>query len=542
MVKEKLYICRGCGYVFPKELSELIENKVQVYCEMCGTPFSLEGIEFKQQTVRYLKKPSPKYSTYVITEESKSKLNKAIKKLDKFAYIPILIFSGISFGLLFLIFFYTDNWVNFLVSQLSLGIYGLLIALYDINYISTKIENEQYDDILLDAFCFGILGCIIYGVGVLLLIKGFLIIMYRIFNPKQKTHKVYNFGVNLKNSLNEFSAKAGIVIAFIVLFRFSINDFDAKFIVLGIEFVSQRISTLDQWLIFTIISVILAGFCLIPIIILIIDARRKQKIRAKLKLSFSDAIITFILGIIGTIFFALGIFILLKGILMFFLVAAKPSDFPKSEEIIEEKKIEFPEYKKEEPPQKVIPPKIEAITLKEEPEAPKELPEKIVIEEAKIEEEKGFKPELEEEVEIQEKLGESKQILKNQESEKMELRLHDSLLPVKDEKDKKIVKEYFSKIFALISKDIRKQIKALKIPNKEKKDILKELAFLTKEEQAKYIGALAELYKALPRKLIERIRKLPNVEPRYYDKIIEQLKYMDAEEQINFIQFLEKNA
>ena len=542
MVKEKLYICRGCGYVFPKELSELIENKVQVYCEMCGTPFSLEGIDFKQPTVRYPKKPSPKYSTYVITDESKSKLNKAIKKLDKFAYLPILIFSGIYIGFLFLIFFDSYNWINILVSHLSLGICGLLIAIYDINYISTKIENEQYDEILLDAFCFGILGCIIYGVGILLLIKGILIIIYRILNPKQKPHKVYNFGVNLKNSLNEFSAKAGIVIAFIVLFRFSINDFDAEFIVLGINFISQRISTLDQWLIFTIISVILAGFCLIPIIILIIDARRKRKIREKQKLSFRDAISTFILGIIGTIFFALGIFILLKGILMFFLVAARPSDFPKLEETIKEKKIEFTEYEKEEPTEKVIPQKIEVITKKEEPEVPKEIPEKIVVEDAKIEEEKEEISELEEEIEIQEKLGESKPVVENKESEKMELRLHDSLLPVKDEKDKKIVKEYFSKIFALISKDIRKQIKGLKIPKKEKKDILKELAFLTEEEQGKYIGALAELYKELPRKLIERIRKLPNVEPRYYDKIIEQLKYMDAKEQINFIQFLEKNA
>ena len=542
MVKEKLYICRGCGYVFPKELSEHIENKVQVYCEMCGTPFSLEGIEFKQPTVRYPKKPSPIYSTYVITDESKSKLNKAIKKLDKFTYLPILIFSGIYIGLLFLIFFDSYNWINTLVNHLSLGICGLLIAIYDINYISTKIENEQYDEILLDAFCFGILGCIIYGVGVLLLIKGILIIIYRILNPKQKTHKVYNFGVNLKNSLNEFSAKAGIVIAFIVLFRFSINDFDAEFIVLGINFISQRISTLDQWLIFTIISVILAGFCLIPIIILIIDARRKRKIREKLKLSFRDAISTFILGIIGTIFFALGIFILLKGILMFFLVAARPSDSPKFEETKEEKKVDFPVYEKEEPTEKVFPQKIEVIPIKEEPEVPKEIPEKTVVEDAKIEEEKEEIPELEEEIEIQERLGESKPVVGDKESEKMELRLHDSLLPVKDEKDKKIVKEYFSKIFALISKDIRKQIKGLKIPKKEKKDILKELAFLTEEEQGKYIGALAELYKELPSKLIERIRKLPNVEPRYYDKIIEQLKYMDAEEQINFIQFLEKNA
>lgn len=227
---------------------------------------------------------------------------------------------------------------------------------------------------------------------------------------------------------------------------------------------------------------------------------------------------------------------------MFFLVAARPSDFPKVEETIEEKKIEFTEYEKEEPTENVIPQKIEVPTKKEEPEVYKEIPERIVVEDAKIEEEKEEIPELEEEVEIQEKLGESKPVVENIESEKMELRLHDSLLPVKDEKDKKIVKEYFSKIFALISKDIRKQIKSLKIPNKEKKDILKELAFLTEEEQGKYIGALAELYKELPRKLIERIRKLPNVEPRYYDKIIDQLKYMDAEEQINFIQFLEKNA
>ncbi|MFW9946311.1 MAG: hypothetical protein ACFFDX_05725 [Candidatus Odinarchaeota archaeon] len=542
MVNEKLYICRGCGYVFPKELSELIENRVQVYCEMCGTPFSLEGIEFKKPIVRYPKKPSPKYPTHLITDESKSKLNKAIKKLDKFTYLPILIFSGIYIGFLFLIFFDSDNWIKILVSHLSFGICGLLIAIYDINYISTKIENEQYDEILLDAFCFGILGCIIYGVGVLLLIKGILIIIYRIFNPKQKTHKVYNFGVDLKNSLNEFSAIAGIVIAFIVLFRFSINNFDAKFMILGIDFISQRISTLDQWLIFTIIFVILAGFCLIPMIILIIDARRKQKIRNKQKLSFKDAISTFILGIIGTIFFALGIFILLKGILMFFLVAARPSDFPKLEETIEEKKIEFPEIEKVEPIEMVIPQKIEVIPIKEEPEVIEGKPEKFVIEEAKVEEEKAKIPELEEKVEIQEKLGESKPVLKGQESEKTELRLHDSLLPVKDEKDKKVVKEYFSKIFALISKDIRKQIKELKIPKEEKKEILKELAFLTEEEQGKYIGALAELYKELPRKLIERIRKLPNVDPRYYDKIIEQLKYMDAEEQINFIQFLEKNA
>ena len=131
--------------------------------------------------------------------------------------------------------------------------------------------------------------------------------------------------------------------------------------------------------------------------------------------------------------------------------------------------------------------------------------------------------------------------IKKKEKE-IELRLHESLLPVKNEKDRKVVKEYFSKIFNIISKDLRKQISELDIPKKQRKDILKELAFLAEEEQLKYIGALKNLYETIPEKLIERIRKLHNVKPQYYDKIVEELKYLDSEEQIEFVVFLEKNA
>ena len=126
--------------------------------------------------------------------------------------------------------------------------------------------------------------------------------------------------------------------------------------------------------------------------------------------------------------------------------------------------------------------------------------------------------------------------------EEFELRLHESLLPVKDEKDKKLVKEYFAKIFSLLSIDLRQQINNLKISKKEKRELLEELAFLTKEEQIKYVEVLIDLYKEIPKKLIERIRKLPNVKLKHIDKLIEQLKYMDAQEQVKFIQFLEENA
>ena len=40
-MSEKLYICRNCSYVFPKELSKLIDDRTQVYCELCGSQFSL---------------------------------------------------------------------------------------------------------------------------------------------------------------------------------------------------------------------------------------------------------------------------------------------------------------------------------------------------------------------------------------------------------------------------------------------------------------------------------------------------------------------
>ena len=72
--------------------------------------------------------------------------------------------------------------------------------------------------------------------------------------------------------------------------------------------------------------------------------------------------------------------------------------------------------------------------------------------------------------------------------------------------------------------------------------LLEELAVWTKEEQIKYIEVLVDLYKEIPKKLIARIRKLPNVNPKHMDKIVEQLRVMDFEEQLKFVQFLEENA
>ncbi len=542
MVK-KLYICRECGHVYPEELSEYIENKIQVYCEMCGTPFSLVGVDFKRSSPLAPSEQKGPYIPYKRGDKSKSKLSGLIKALNKISYLPLLIFAGIVLGTNFQIIFIQYEWLNFLIKSLIIGITALFITFYDINRITPKVKEEKYDEIVLDAFCYGILGCIIFGTGVILLIKGVFIIIYVMANPKEEKNKVYHFGLKLKNSINYFSAKAGLIIILLVAFNIFENIATIQFIPFGLDYIINILAGFEDWLRILIVVVIIIGFCLIPITILSIDLRKRDKIARKKIFTFGDAISVIILGIFGTIIFGIGIFIFLKGLLLLSLFVGKPFDTEKFEstqaqQVVEStKRDSFKEpidlQPKDEPS---IIPTVDEITQEKIPQ---------IIEEEETTEKTSVREEEEkEEVEVIKEITETTAELaeKAEKKPEVQLKLHESLLPVKNEKDKKLVREYFSKIFNVLSKDLRAQIKDLSIPKKERKELLKELAFLNRQEQEKYIRAIIELYKELPIKLIERIRKLPNIKPKYYEKIIEQLKFMDDEEQLKFVQFLEKNA
>jgi hypothetical protein len=287
-----------------------------------------------------------------------------------------------------------------------------------------------------------------------------------------------------------------------------------------------------------IVLLVYVGLLIISSIALIIDRRSRTYIGTTQKFVFGESVKVIVIGVIGSVFYAAGIFILLKGILLFFLFVGKPSE--KSHITpIEQKSVYEPQvYREIEDPLKKIvgekEKKFEEPIRRQEPTEIIPLEEKIVpTKETKFEE----KPDV---IEESEALSDKKE--KEKKEEDIELRLHESLLPVKDEKDKKLVKEYFSKIFSVLSKDLREQISNLKISKKEKSKLLEELAFLTKEEQVKYIEALVDLYKEIPKKLIERIQKLPNVNLKHIDKIVVQLRQMDFEEQLKFVQFLEENA
>ncbi len=545
-MSKKIYVCHECGNVFPSGLTHMIETKVQVYCEKCGTPFSLEGIKFKEKSYPLISKPKTRT---IMTDKSESGFNDLIQFLNKVSFIPILIFSLVIIirGLVIsgLVFFgLSPNYTTFtVISNLLLGTAGLIIALYDRLYIYPRVEQGKYNEVMVHAFCWGILGCIAFGTGTILLIKGILIFFYVIFSKKNENLKAYDFGLMLKNSLNSFSAIAGFVI---ILFGFQ-AIFDAM---THSPFMMMSFYDVDGGFLYDFSLEELTGFFITTLIALFLDLAFKARIGEKEEFNFIDFFMILIIGIMGTIFFATGIFILLKGVIIFFLMFGKPSK-PQETTMVKESTPQYhpqPQYKAprqqiQETPRQPIQERryvrIEPIEKRED-EKPL-IRAALASEKPEIHLTKKEKKEVKEHVKTSEKL--KKDLKKKPTIEKVvKLKLHESLLPVKDEKDRELVMQYFSKIFSVLSKDMRKQIINLKISKKEKKDLLQELAFLTAEEQVKYIESLANLYRVIPKKLITRIRSLANVKPEHYGKIIEQLKYMDYEEQLKFIQFLEQNA
>jgi hypothetical protein len=520
----KLYVCRECSYVFPEELSHLIENNIQVYCERCGSPFILEGVKFRPATTPYIRDKRP---YHILPKRNLSSLDSLIQFLNKISFIPLFIFTFISFGLIAEI---VSNWESFgliLFDRISHGLAGLFVIIYDRVYISPKVKEKNYNAILLDSFCWGILGCILYGTGVIILLKGIGIIIYVISDTRNTNLKRYDYGLLAKNSLNHFSTKAGLLIILFAIYRIYS---DKLYIPTGYRLIVH----VPIYLEISLELLVFLGFLIIALIVLIIDSRIKKEIKEKQKFELKDSAKFIALGIFGTMFYAAGIFILLKGILLFFLSFGKPSE-EKEFPIVEKPTSYVHPYRVIAHP--IRPQEEEIIELKEiEKSAEIQVNKTPEKDEIKIESEKIVVEVPIKEPEVIDKEEKAKR------EEEYELKLHDSLLPVRDEKDKKLVKEYFSKIFTVLSKDLRKQIIDLKISKKEKNELLEELAFLTKEEQVKYIESIVNLYKEIPKKLINRIRKLPNVRPKHYDRIIEQLKYMDYSEQLKFVQFLEDNA
>ncbi|MHA1805174.1 MAG: hypothetical protein ACTSU4_11720 [Promethearchaeota archaeon] len=504
----KIYICSECGYEFPLELSKLIEKNIQVYCEQCGAPFDLEGKTFRELPRGYWEEEKRER----IKRKRGESLDKTIQVLNNISFIPIVIFSIIAvLSSIQLILAQPEQWLLLFLSRMMVGATGLLIFYYDAQFIHPRVKDKIYTGIITDAFILGILGCVIYGTGVILLIKGVFILIKVVSDEEVRKKGVFDFGLRLKNSLNNISAKGGFLIILLGWHDFLSNAsrIPAK----------PLLPLFWAYLSLTIISSV----------ILILDWSLLSKIRKKSQFNFMDAFGLMVLGILACSFYGAGVLILLKTAVIFGLSFGTPPPLPKESKIPavspppKEAMVPEIEYRRreiEEPVIKEHP--VEPITKKES-FPPKDVSPTLPSQKEPILEARIEQKEIQRELDYQ-------------------LKLHESLLPIKNEKDKNLIKKYFTKIFTVVSKDIRKRMNELDISKKEKKELLRELAFLTREQQIKYLEELSNLYREIPGKLINRIRKLPNLKPEYHEQIIEQLKYMDEEEQINFINYLEKKA
>ncbi|GAH15761.1 unnamed protein product, partial [marine sediment metagenome] len=180
------------------------------------SPFNLKGVKFKPAPTPVLRKFS---KTTALSEKDSSNLDKLIQFLNKISFLPLFFFTFISFGLIVEIAFNLDSWGFILFNRLLPGLIGLSLLIYDLVYISPKIKEKKYNEVLLDSFCWGILGCVLYGTGVIILIQGIFILIYVMVNQENKNLKPYDYGLLAKNSINNFSSKAGFVIILMGVFQ-----------------------------------------------------------------------------------------------------------------------------------------------------------------------------------------------------------------------------------------------------------------------------------------------------------------------------------
>jgi len=241
-------------------------------------------------------------------DKSVKYVEKYIHFLDKISYIPALCVSIIFFIFFLEILVNPFNWI-FLSSTYLLGsIIGFLLYIYDKNHISPKIQNEQFNQVILDSLCWGIIGCIFHGTGIFILIKGLLILFYNIdedflnSNDKKKDNRL-NFRLKLYSSLNSISSLAGLVIILLVFYN------------LGI---SVMLNVFEQ-LVIGNFQVLFEPFyiCLIiSVIVLLFDHSNDEFFKATLDPNPKIGAKDLIKGIIGCSFYAASIFILFRGIIL----------------------------------------------------------------------------------------------------------------------------------------------------------------------------------------------------------------------------------
>ncbi|MFX1409633.1 MAG: hypothetical protein ACFFA6_04725 [Promethearchaeota archaeon] len=250
-----------------------------------------------------------------IKDNLSKKLESSIEFLDRFSYLPFLILSIVFFIFFLQIIVIPFYWKNILSFFFLGSIIGYLLYYYYNQKISPKINSKKYDEVFLDSFCLGVVACMFYGTGVIILIESIFILIYSYIqissNSKEKTNKeiIEIEELKLLNSINSFSAIGGFLI---ILFALHISRLNEIY-----TFISS-LSNSDISIIFKSKTL----FLILSLIVITFELNTRE-IDEYFEFGTNPITMTFIKGILASLYYGAGIFIIFKAIILTFISVNK---------------------------------------------------------------------------------------------------------------------------------------------------------------------------------------------------------------------------
>ncbi|MHA1340537.1 MAG: hypothetical protein ACTSRZ_10860 [Promethearchaeota archaeon] len=615
-VKFGTYFCPECGSQIPAELLALLKNNKRIYCENCGLP-----IDFSDKVVKKIKKEQKfieqsKYRREMV-EQTKNNWNmressiesdvelgvvmnkavntsaltgsttankkpqkisektikdiehaiKTINDINKSALWPII---AIIITISRLIGLFYNFSMNALVgSILNLIVFFLVVAKLD-PVVSKEIPNKEYNNIGVELILFGAIGSAAYGLGVLYIIEGVLILADN--SIKRYNETIVNFEERLRRDKDAKEINVQLRLDYNIDnkgnvkenikedVKFSNEDLIKEYKYIGIEFNSRIIRVLME-------NIVYGTF-----LILILNINKLYS------LSLTEASINFnMIGffIIGWIYYSVlksnfivelknkpfneinygkvvelivfsaictangsGVLGLILGILLLVhknLLIEIKNDL---EQMEKRDRIKYEEHRNIEEAVDLMPKQKDFQTNQID-----KANAKISTNKPKSTLEKSESPK------VRELLPQDKDQIKQPQQPRLEsIPLIETLkqsekkpLPVgnvfNDKAKEDQINSYLKRIFTVLSGETRQKIMQLDITEEEKNSILQEFVYLTEEQQQKYLEELENVNRKLSWKLIEKVMKL-NISEKEKKEIIRNLEYMTSDAQKEYIYYL----
>jgi len=438
--------CNECGNIIPEDLIAYLEKGNQVFCERCGTPFSLKSRKLNKKEIK---------EDNLISGENKLKAQK--------------ILIGITFMNVFLVcyFFFIHKFeLNF--SGFIIFIFILFLGILEITRGFKLFKKKEYKSQIL----------MVNTIGQKLLRK----VLY-----------LPSLEMRIKSEENEIKALKILIAFMYVNFIFVTTYYAATFYL-----IKNELSNMFYFLIYNIVGF----FYLSSSIIILLKVKKLRyrflKVSIIIQLIFYNSIIFFLFLYNPEVNFIL-IFLLDASILYLTIKIIKNKYvlmqyLPPKNHICQNCGSKMKERGK-------LCPKCMALLFERESglekgtakkveqrfPSDKKYPEPEMIVKKIPEQEETVDKRFEPEVNIKKKTE------PEENAEGSGLELLEELSFLKEEKDKKLLEKYLLERFIVVSEQTRNAINNLNLSREEKIDLLKDFAFLSIKEQQNLLDLLVYL-------------------------------------------------